>query len=99
MDRFFGLETPALSDEGVSLLTTLYDTVAAELTAALLTEEGIPFLKKDRGTGGMMRILAGVTLSPIDIYVPDARLDEARELLAAMAEDGENGEDAEEVEE
>lgn len=94
MDRFFGLDTPSLSDEGVSLLTTLYDTVAAELVGALLTEEGIPFLRKDRGTGGMMRILAGTTLSPIDIYVPDTRLDEARELLAAMAEDGE---DAEEV--
>ena len=94
MDRFFGLDNPSLSDEGVSLLTTLYDTVSAELVGALLTEEGIPFLRKDRGTGGMMRILAGTTLSPIDIYVPDTRLDEARELLQATA--AENGEDAEE---
>lgn len=93
MDRFFGLDNPSLSDEGVSLLTTLYDTVAAELVGALLTEEGIPFLRKDRGTGGMMRILAGTTLSPIDIYVPDTRLDEARELLAAMAEEGADAEE------
>ena len=93
MDRFFGLDNPSLSDEGVSLLTTLYDTVAAELVGALLTEEGIPFLKKDRGTGGMMRILAGTTLSPIDIYVPDARLDQARELLAAMTEEGADAEE------
>ena len=93
MDRFFGLDNPSLSDEGVSLLTTLYDTVSAELVCALLTEEGIPFLRKDRGTGGMMRILAGTTLSPIDIYVPDTRLDEARELLAAMAEEGEDAEE------
>ena len=95
MDRFFGLENPSLSDEGVSLLTTLYDTVAAELVSALLTEEGIPFLRKDRGTGGMMRILAGTTLSPIDIYVPDALLTKAREVLQATA--AEDGEDAEEV--
>ncbi len=94
MDRFFGLDTPSLSDEGVSLLTTLYDTVAAELTEALLTEEGIPFLRKDRGTGGMMRILTGITLSPIDIYVPDALLERAREVLQATA--AEYGEDAEE---
>jgi hypothetical protein len=57
---------------------TVYDDMDVEITLNLLTAYGIPSDKKwTRKTHG------------VDIYVPETRLDEARELLAAeiQAED------------
>ena len=82
MDRLFGLDSPALRDEGVSLLATLYDEVSVAMYEDVLRDADIPFLKKDRGAGGAMRIIMGTTLSPIDIYVPVGRLAEAEALFA-----------------
>ena len=66
MDRFFGLDRPAKADEGVVLLTTVHDEVEKNLLCGILEEEEIPFLVKDRGSGEVMRILAGFSTSPLD---------------------------------
>ncbi len=87
MDLFFGLDKPVLDDKGVSLLCTLYDDILVEMYEALLKEEQIPYLKKDRSGGSAIRILMGNNLHGTDIYVPDAYLARARELLTAPAED------------
>lgn len=81
MDRFFGLDTPALQDEGLSLLTTLYDDVLVELFESLLKEENIPYLKKDRSGGTAIRIIMGSNPYGTDIYVADSSLARARALL------------------
>ncbi|MBQ3064285.1 MAG: DUF2007 domain-containing protein [Clostridia bacterium] len=81
MDRLFGLDSPALHDEGISLLATLYDDISATMYEEILRDAEIPFLKKDRGAGGAMRIIMGGTLSAIDIYVPTDRLAEAEALF------------------
>lgn len=87
MDLFFGFEKPVLDDEGISLLCTLYDDILVEMYEALLNEEQIPYLKKDRSGGGAIRILTGNNPHGTDIYVPDAFLARARELLTAPTED------------
>ena len=92
MDRFFGFEKPALNEEGLSLLRTLYDDVSLEMTEALLREENIPYLKKDRSGGGAMRIILGSNPHGTDIYVQTERLEEARTLFAVEYEDSEEGE-------
>ena len=92
MDRFFGFEKPALNEEGLSLLRTLYDDVSLEMTEALLREENIPYLKKDRSGGGALRIILGSNPHGTDIYVQTERLEEARTLFAVEYEDSEEGE-------
>lgn len=82
MDRLFGLDAPALHDEGISLLATLYDDVSVAMYEDILRDTAIPYLKKDRGAGGAVRIIMGAALSAVDIYVPTARLDEALALFA-----------------
>jgi hypothetical protein len=82
MDLFFGFEKPVLNEDGLSLLATLYDDVLVSMYEALLKEEGIAYLKKDRSGGSAMRILMGNNLQGTDIYVTDEDLARARELFA-----------------
>ncbi len=87
MDRFFGFDKPVLNEEGLSLLFTLYDDVSLEMTEALLREEKIPYLKKDRSGGGAMRIILGSNPHGTDLFVPTERLEEALALFEAECED------------
>lgn len=86
MDHFFGLDKPALSGEGLSHLTTLFDDISVEMYEALLEEAKIPYLKKDRSGGTAIRILTGNNPHGTDIYVPTELLATAKELLAAEPE-------------
>lgn len=92
MDSFFGLDAAALHDEGIALLTTVYDEVLASIYESLLKEHNIPHMKKDRGSGTAMRVLLGASTQGIDFYVPDRYLEAAKELLFAPA-DTEESED------
>ena len=80
MDRLFGLEHTT-ADEGLALLATLYDDILLSMYEELLKEENIPYLKKDRGTGGAMRIMMGQSFYGTDIYVPEGELERALELI------------------
>ena len=81
MDLFFGLDKPAIKEEGLSLLATVYDDILLQMYEALLKEDGIPYIKKDRGSGGAMRILMGNNTLGTDIFVPDEALDRAKLLV------------------
>ncbi len=87
MDLFFGLDKPTGAADGTSLLATLYDDILVEMYEALLKEEEIPYLKKDRSGGGAIRILTGNNPHGTDIYVPDAYLERAKALLLPPADD------------
>ena len=82
MDRIFGMDAPALHDEGISLLATLYDDISVTMYEEILRDAGIPYLRKDRGAGGAVRIIMGSTLGAIDLYVPTAMLENALSLFA-----------------
>ena len=82
MDLFFGFEKPVLNEAGLSLLATLYDDILVSMDEALLSEDGIAYLKKDRSGGGAMRILMGNNSQGTDIYVAEGDLARARELFA-----------------
>ena len=99
MDAFFGLDHAVLDEEGLSLLTTAYDDVLVEIYTDLLTDAGIPFLKKDRGGGTAMRIITGANRYGTDLYVPTERLEEAKQLLESTpveTVEENDGEDSEE---
>ena len=80
MDRLFGLDRTT-ADEGLALLATLYDDRLVSMYEERLKEENIPYRKKDRGTGGAMRIMMGQSFYGTDIYVPEALLEKALELI------------------
>ncbi|MBE6555508.1 MAG: DUF2007 domain-containing protein [Ruminococcaceae bacterium] len=93
MDRFFGLDRAALEGSELRLLATLYDDILVEMYEALLKEEGIPFLRKDRSGGTAMRILMGNNLQGTDLYVPAERFEQAQALFTYVNEEA--AEDAE----
>ena len=101
MDALFGFDHAVLNEEGLSLLTTVYDDVLAEIYTDLLKEANIPCLKKDRSGGGAVRIITGTNCYGTDLYVPSERLQEAKELLAGtpvetVTDEDEPGEESDE---
>ena len=82
MDRLFGLDSPH-SEEGMELLTTARDDVELSVLKSILEGEEIPYLAKDRGSGGLVRIITGNSMYGADILVPTAFLDQAKEILDA----------------
>jgi hypothetical protein len=55
----------------------------AELTVNLLKAYGIPVANGYPGNGGFTKLLFGATPAGTDIYVPEALLDDARNILSA----------------
>lgn len=82
MDSLFGLDRPH-SEEGMELLTTAHDDVELSILKAILEDEEIPYLSKDRGSGSSVRIITGYSTYGTDILVPAKYLDAAREMLDA----------------
>ena len=97
MDLFFGFDKPVLNEDGLSLLCTLYDDLLVDMYEALLKEENIPYLKKDRSGGGAIRILMGNNPHGTDIYVPSEYVERARELLTAEGDDSDYDTDGAEI--
>lgn len=92
MDRFFGLDQPE-SKDGLSLLASFFDPVSVSIAEELLSESGIPHLKKERGAGGMVRLVTGFQSFGTDFFTRPEDAERAREailpLLEANEESGE----------
>jgi hypothetical protein len=84
----------------MDLLATARDDVELSVLKSILEGEEIPYLAKDRGTGAVMRIIAGKSMYGADILVPTEYLEQAKEILDAYrnAEPVEDWEDDEEAE-
>ena len=84
MDSFFGLDNPARADKDTALLTTTHDSVEREIVCSILTTENIPFRVVERGSGAMVKVIAGYSMFGADIFVPAALLEQATALLDAF---------------
>ena len=91
MDRFFGLDTACAHDEGQELLMTVYNPSELVVIKSVLDDAQIPFLAKDRGAGGSMKVIAGYSVFGTDIFVLEEHLDTAKALFenVQLVEDGE----------
>ena len=91
MDRFFGLDEVSAHDEGQELLMTVYNPAELAVVQSVLRDAEIPFLAKDRGSGGGMKIIAGYSVFGTDIFVLEEHLDTAKALFenVQLVEDGE----------
>ena len=87
MDSIFGLDH-ACTDEGMKLLTTVHDDAEMAIVCGILEDEKIPYLTKDRGSGGVVRVIAGYSMYGTDISVPEAVLDAYRNGAPVEDDDG-----------
>lgn len=63
------------------LLTNVYDTNMANIIESILDQAEILVLKKQKGSGAYMEIVAGISNTGIDLYVPEVHWTEAQEII------------------
>lgn len=63
------------------LLRSLVDNYEMDLVSGLLEEANIPFIVKERGIGGYMKIIGGSSVFGTDIYVDKKAYEKAEEIL------------------
>ena len=59
------------------------------LVCGVLKENGLPFLLKDRGTGGYLRVVSGISVFGTEILVNKDDLEKAKELMLGIGIDPE----------
>lgn len=70
------------------LLKTVSNNYELDLMKDLLDEHKIPYIIKDRGVGGYMRIISGASLYGTDILVEKSMFEKAKAILDAFPWDG-----------
>lgn len=63
------------------LLKTTSDNYELDLIKNLLDDQNIPYVLKDQGIGGYMRIISGDSLYGTDIFVEKALFEKAKTIL------------------
>ena len=84
MDFLFGLDksTPPMKD--LELLVTVNDRIYQSIVESVLTDNEIPFLSKERGSGSAVKVITGFSLFGTDIFVLKNDLERATELLEQL---------------
>ena len=88
MDRFFGLDAPAALDD-LAHIAVFEDPVSVAIAAELLADAGIPFLKKERGSGTAVRLIAGFQPFATDFFVRPEDAERANETLIPLTQEAE----------
>ena len=83
MDRLFGLDHPA-NDKTLTHLCTFHDPVSLSIAEELLQDAEIPFLKKERGSGGAVRLIVGFQSFGTDLFVRPEDAERASEALTPL---------------
>ncbi len=63
------------------LLKTINNEYELNLIKSLLDEHEIPYIVKDYGIGGYMRIIAGTSFYRTDILVEKSQLEKAKDII------------------
>lgn len=77
---------------GAALLMTVKDELQANIIESLLKVYGIPMRRVFKGNDAFGKIMTGLTVNGIDLYVPSNALLEARGLIENSAPEGEEQE-------
>ena len=81
MKDIFGLDKPAACDEFNAHLTTVHDNAELCVVRSILEGEKIPYRVRERGSGGMVKVIAGYSMYGTDIFVPSTALETATALI------------------
>ncbi|WP_027398263.1 putative signal transducing protein [Anaerovorax odorimutans] len=66
-------------------LCTVKNSFEADILESKLRGEGIPTIKKYKGAGNFLEIFMGSnTTFPIDLYVPEEALEDAKNIIVAV---------------
>ncbi len=87
MDTLFGLER-ASEQKGLSLVATVYSPAELAVIKGILDDAGIPYLAKERGAGGVVKVVMGFSIYGTDIFVREQDAEEATALISYPCEDG-----------
>ena len=74
------------ADGGPVLAVTVLNPVSSAIYQDMLKENGIPFICRQNGAGGYLKILFGGGLVPDNFYVAGEYLEKARELYSVYIE-------------
>ncbi|NLK43211.1 MAG: DUF2007 domain-containing protein [Tissierellia bacterium] len=66
------------------LLKTVNNNIELGLITNLLEENNIPYLLRDPGTGGYMRIIGGGSIYGTDILVEESFFERASEIIGSI---------------
>lgn len=69
--------------EGEVLAACLTDPIASEIFQDILRDNGIPFVRRNQGAGGYMKVMFGASAAADFIYVSAADELRAKELYEA----------------
>ena len=83
MDFLFGMDKPGAVMDGVEILTTVHGNVELSVVRSILEGEEIPYRLRDRGAGGVTRIVTGDSPYGCDVLVPKEWYEKALEILDA----------------
>ncbi|MCK9443767.1 MAG: DUF2007 domain-containing protein [Tissierellaceae bacterium] len=65
----------------LALLRVVQDSFQLGIITALLSENNIPYILKDQGAGGYMRIIGGQSLYGTEILVEESFFEKANEIV------------------
>ena len=84
MDFLFGLDksNPPLKD--LELLTTVNDRIYQAMIESVLSDNEIPYLSKERGSGAAVKVITGFSMFGTDIFVLNKDIERAKELLELL---------------
>jgi hypothetical protein len=69
-----------IGPEGWTFVANLYNDVEADIVKSFLEAQGIPVVKKYKKNDILLKVYTGTVIG-VDLYVPQSRLQEAKELL------------------
>ena len=67
-------------ENGPVLAAVIKNPVSSEIFQDMLKENGIPFICRQDGAGGAVKLLLGAGIVPDNIYVSEKNYERAREL-------------------
>lgn len=85
MDFLFGLDKSNPPMKDLELLVTVNDRIYQSIVESVLTDNEIPFISKERGSGAAVKVITGFSLFGTDIFVLKTDLERAAELLEQLS--------------
>ncbi len=68
-----------------TFLTTVNNSIEADILESKLMSEGIPVMRRYSGAGNALEIIMGTNnTTPVDLYVPEASLEDARNIIVPV---------------
>lgn len=69
------------------ILKTVHNNFELDMTKALLDENNIPYIVRDNGIGGYMRVISGSSIYGMDILVDESVYEKSKDIIEQISLD------------